>query len=138
MRDGSFKRDMLMAWLADVKQLCEASGHLRIALDHVGMVLAHSPTEPSGLWIQKDCAEVLNDATHDLMRIAFTVELANQRGVFTWSAGEEERKLAAAYREKASAVDKEGFFRLAASVRDLATSYERDADREAVEDPYDR
>jgi hypothetical protein len=72
------------------------------------------------------------------MRIAFTVELANQRGVFTWSAGEEERKLAAAYREKASAVDKEGFFRLAASVRDLATSYERDADREAVEDPYDR
>ena len=138
LRDGSFKSTALKTWLDSVKLLCDASGHLRIALDQVVKVLAHSPADPSGLWIHKGAAEVLNDIEHDLMRIAFRVELSNQRGVFTWTAGEEERKLATDYREKAAAVEKEGYFRLAASMRDLAASYERDADREAAEDPYDR
>jgi hypothetical protein len=138
MRDGSFKGDVLKTWLETVKGLCEASGHLRIALDQVGRVLAHSPGDGSGLWIHKGAAEILDVAEHDMMRVAFTVELSNQRGVFTWTAGEEERTIAGDYRNKAAAVENEGYFRLAASMRELAGSYERDADREAAEDPYDR
>lgn len=136
-RDGSFNGAVLKAWLDEVKRMCEASGHLQIALDQVGKVLAHSPIDPSGLWIHKASAEVLNGKDHDLMRSAFTVELFNERGVHGWSAGEEESILAAGYRKKADAVEKEGYFRLVAALRDLAASYERDANREASRDPFD-
>ena len=135
--DGSFDGTALKKWLEDVKISCEASGHLRIALDQTGKVLAHSPADPSGLWIHKGAAEVLNNKEHDLMRVAFRVEISNQRGTFTWTAGREERNLAADFQKKADEIEKEGYFRLAASVRDLAASYERDAEREASEDPFD-
>lgn len=135
--DGSLDGFELKKWLGDVKSSCEASGHLRIALDQAGKVLAHSPADPSGLWIHKGAGEVLNEKDHDVMRSAFTVELFNERGVSTWTAGEEERALATNYRWKADAVEKEGFFRLAASLRDLASSYEGDADREESHDPFD-
>jgi len=136
--NGSFDDAALKRWLEEVKRSCEASGHLRIALDQAGKVLAYSPADSSGLWIHKGAAEVLNEKEHDVMRTAFRVELFNQRGVFTWTGGEEERTLAADFRRKADSVEKEGYFRLAASVRDLAASYERDADREASRDPFDR
>lgn len=135
--DGSYNGSQLGKWLEHVKSSCEASGHFRIALDQVGKVLACSPADPSGLWIYKAAAEVLNDEKHDTMRSAFRTELFNQRGVHGWTAGEAERKIAAGYREKAAAVDKEGYFRLAACLRELAASYEHDADREASRDPFD-
>lgn len=137
MQDGTFKGKALKTWVDDAKRLCEASGHLKISLDRIGKVLAHSPADPSGLWLHKDVAEVLNDKEHEVMRTAFRVELFNQRGMFTWTAGEEERKIATSFRNKASALDRESFFRLAASMRDLAASYEHDADREAAKDPYE-
>jgi hypothetical protein len=136
--DGSFDGSLLTNWLEQVERSCDASGHLRIALDQTGKVLAHSPADPSGLWIHKAAAEVLNDEKHDVMCSAFRTELFNQRGVFTWTAGEDEKRLAKEYREKAAAVDSEGYFRLAACLRELATSYEHDADREASRDPFDR
>lgn len=100
-------------------------------------MLAHSPADPTGLWIHKSAGEILNEKEHDVMRSAFTVELFNQRGVSTWTEGKEERALADNYRRKADAVEKERFFRLAASLRDLAASYERDADSEASHNPFD-
>jgi hypothetical protein len=135
--DSSFEGATLKRWLAEVKRICEASGHLRIALDQTGKVLAHSPADPSGLWIHKGAAEVLDEKDHDIMRTAFWVELSNQRGVFSWTAGEAERALAAGFYQKADALEKEGYIQLAASVRVLAASYERDADRESTQDPFD-
>lgn len=137
IRDGSFNGSVLKAWLDEVKRMCGASGHLRIALDQVGKVLAHSPIDPSGLWIHKASAEVLNDKDHDLMRSAFTVELFNERGVHGWSAGKGEGILAVEYRKNADSVEKEGYFRLAAALRDLAISYERNANLEASREPFD-
>ena len=136
MRDGSFNGNELKIWLNEVKRLCVESGHLRIALDQVGKILAHSPVDPSGLWIHKAAAEILNDKDHDLMRSAFTVELFNNRGVYGWSAGEEERSLSADYRRKADTVEKDGYPRLATVLRSLAASYEYDANREAAIDPF--
>ena len=135
--DGSFDEATLKRWLEEVKCICEASGHLRIALNQIGKVLAHSPADPNGLWIHKGAADVLDEKDHDVMRTAFWVELSNQRGVFTWTAGEAEQALAADFYRKADAVEKEGYVQLAASMRVLAASYERDADREASQDPFD-
>jgi hypothetical protein len=136
--DGSLDGEALKNWLKEVKTSCEASGHLRGALDQIGKVFVHSPSDPSGLWIHKSVAEVLNDKDHDIMRDAFQIEILNQRGVFTWTAGRDERALAEKYRQKAAVVDKEGYFRLAATLRKLAASYDLEADREASQDPFDR
>jgi hypothetical protein len=136
--DGSFNQDAMAIWIKTVKESCQQSGHLRIALDQIGKVFAHAPADPSGLWIHKAIADLLNQKDSENMRSAFTVELHNLRGVFTWTAGEEEKKIALSYRAKAEDVDMEGYFRFAATLREFAASYERDAEREATKDPYDR
>jgi len=132
--NGIFDVSKLREWMVKAKISCEETGHLQIALDQIGKVLAHSPADASGLWIHKGVAEMLNEKDVDAMRSAFTVELFNMRGTFWGSKGEQEKKLALSYREKAEAVEKEGYIRLAASLRGLADSYDRDAEREASRD----
>ena len=57
--------------------------------------------------------------------------LYNQRGVHSVSAGKEEREIASRYRNKADALAEYGFHRVAEVLRNLADSYEHDAEREA-------
>jgi hypothetical protein len=91
----------------------------------------------SGLWIHRDVAKVLDDKEHENMRIAFHAALFNMRGTFTWTAGKEEERLAAGFSEKAEALDKEGFYTLGATMREMASSYKYQAKREAERDPYE-
>ena len=63
--------------------------------------------------------------------------LFNKRGVYGFSHGEEERKIAADYRLKAKALSDAGFQRVADAVRSVADEYERDAEREAQTDIFD-
>jgi len=135
--NGSFDVAALKKWIAEVKQTCEKSGHLKIALDQIGKVFAHSPADTDGLWIHKAIAEILNEKDSEEMRTAFKVERFNMRGTFMWTAGEEEKSFAVDYRQKAEAVEKEGFVRFATSLRELAASYERDAEREASHDRFE-
>jgi hypothetical protein len=72
------------------------------------------------------------------MRNGFTAELFNIRGVHWWTAGKEEREIAEKYRKQAEEVESAGYYRLASSVRELAASYERDAEHQASTDPFDR
>lgn len=71
------------------------------------------------------------------LRSGFTAGLYNSRGVHGFSEGREERQLAAQYRQKAEILEKHGFDRVGAVVRELAESYEREALREAERDPFD-
>jgi len=135
--DGTFDGALLKKWLHDVTDSCEKSGHLRIALDQVGKILAHYSADPSGLWIHKEIAGVLNEEDYTEMRNAFIVELLNQRGVFTFSAGEQEKAFATEYRQRAYEIEKEGFYILAASIRGLADYYDRESEREASRDPFE-
>jgi hypothetical protein len=59
------------------------------------------------------------------------------REVHTYTAGREERGIAARYHEKADALEREGFHRFGTAIRELAKSYERDAEREAQRDPFE-
>jgi hypothetical protein len=81
-------------------------------------------------------AEALNAKNADEMRSGFTMEFFNQRGVHGFSAGEEEKKLAAGFSTKAGALEEKGYQRIATAVRELAKNDERDAEREAKRNPY--
>lgn len=134
-KDGTFNGDALTAWLEDVKATCIESGHLEVALSRVGHVLVYSPPDPDGLWIHHSAANALNAKDASDMRDGFRTELS--RGVHSWTAGREELVLAQKYRKQADEVEARGYHRLAGSLRELAASYEHDAERQASKDPFD-
>jgi len=103
----------------------------------VGKLLAHAPGDPSGLWVHRSVAEALNAKDAVDMRSGFTCELFNMRGPYGYSAGKEELNIATRYREKSESLEEHGFHRLAAAVREVAESYERDAERQASRNPYE-
>lgn len=136
-KDGTYDGDPLNAWLKQVKTACAESGHLEIAMTMVGHALIHVPPDPDGLWIHRSVAAELNATDADNMRDGFVTELINSRGVHGFTAGGEERGLAAKYRRQADEVESGGYHRLANSLRELAASYERDAERESSRDPFE-
>jgi hypothetical protein len=137
--DGTYDGDALIAWLDSVKKECSETGHLEIAMTMTGHALIHVPADPDGLWIHRAAAAALNAKDAEDMRNGFRTQLYNSRGVH-WvdPTGSPERELASRYLAQAEAVDDAGFHRLAAALRGLAASYERDAERivarHAVED----
>lgn len=128
--DGLFSARHFAEWLERTKAICTESGHLNVALIHVGEVLIHAPPDPSGLWIDSAVASALNDRVDDRLRRGFSTALHNSRGVH-WvdPTGKPEKELAEEYRHKAENVENAGFQRFAATLREVAAGYERDAER---------
>ena len=128
--DGSFDKDHFSNWLKQVKELCTESGHLKVALIHIGEVLIHCPPNPSGLWINSTVAAVLNAKDADKIRDGFSIGIHNSRGVqYVDPTGKPERELAKKYRQQAEDIENAGYHRLAVTLRNLAKSYDRDAER---------
>lgn len=128
--DGSFLADQFNKWLDSVKKACSESGLLEVALSHLGNVLIHCPQDPEGLWINSTVAEAINAKDAEDIRRGFRLEIFNSRGVH-WvdPTGTPEKELAVKYRQQAEEVEAHGYQRLAVTLRDLADSYEREADR---------
>jgi hypothetical protein len=128
--DGTFSTENFEKWLKSVKEICITSGHLEVAMIKVGEVLLYCPPDPQGLWIVQSVASALNGRDAEDMRSGFRTEVFNSRGVH-WvdPTGKPERDLAAQWREKADAVENSGFARFAATLRELADSYDCEADR---------
>lgn len=103
----------------------------------LGHALVYVPADPDGLWIHRAAAAALNAKDAGDMRDGFRTELFNSRGIHGFSAGREEHELAKKYRTQAEAVERSGFHRLATTLRELAESYERDAQRQSSRDPFD-
>ncbi|HWV99353.1 MAG TPA: hypothetical protein VNZ64_06625 [Candidatus Acidoferrum sp.] len=135
--DAGFDDEAFGKWLEEVTRRTKESGHYRIALDQIGQVLPHSPPDPDGLWIHRSVAAALNGKDAEEMRSGFTCQLINMRGVYGFSAGKEELKIAAGYHKQADALEASGFHRLATAMRELAKHYERDAERDSKRDPFE-
>lgn len=128
--NGSFNAAHFRQWLKDVKEECEESGHIEVALIQVGAVLLYSPPDAGGLWINKVIAEELNKSDAEDMRNGYRTEIYNSRGVH-WidPTGKPELELSAKYKKQADDVENAGYQYLASMLRGLAKSYERDAER---------
>lgn len=135
LKGGGFDEAAFAQWLAAVKDSTEKSGHLDVAMSQVGQVLAYSPPDPDGLWIHKAVAAALNQKDADYIRSGFKCELFNMRGTHGFTGGKQEKEIASQYRERADAVEAAGFHRLAISLREVALSYEHDAERDEKRGP---
>jgi len=128
--DGTFSKEHLVQWLESVKAACSDSGHIEVALSHVGNVLIHCPPDPDGLWIQRAAAEVLNAKDAEIMRRGFSLAVFNARGVHTVDPnGKPELELAEKYNKQAEEVENVGYQRFASTLRELAKSYTNEARR---------
>ena len=134
--NDSFDEEKFKNWLKEAKRITEKTGHSEIAQLRIGHILIYAPEDPNGLWIHRAVASALNKRDAGEMRSGFTTELFNQRGVHGFTAGREERELAQQNREKAEALETEGYSRFATAMREFARRYERDAEREALRGPF--
>lgn len=126
--DGTFSGEQFNQWLMETQKICAESGHLEVALTHVGNVLIYCPPDSKGLWIDHTVAEALNGKELEKMRSGFRLGILNSRGVH-WidPTGNPERELAAKYRQQAEEVENAGYQRFAVALRGLAESYDREA-----------
>lgn len=134
--DRSVNEEFLLNWLSEVKRKAEESGHLGVAMITLGGALSHAPEDPSGLWLNRAVAGVLEQSDAEDIRNGFCSALFNSRGVHGYSAGREERSISMGYLSRAEAVESAGYIRLAASIRELADSYERIANHEENNSPF--
>lgn len=132
--EGNFNPELFRNWIEQIKSICGTAGTLDVALVYTGQILIFAPEDSSGLWINKIIAKALNDKSAESMRNGYRTAWYNSRGAHTVDpSGRPEEELAATYKEKADAVENEGFHRLAATLKGLADSYRREAERVRTE-----
>ena len=132
--DGTFNEERFTEWFQRVKLLSVESGHLEVALVNIGEVLIQAPANPDGLWIHRAVAAALNDHAADKLRDGFRMGTYNSRGAH-WvdPTGKPERELAEQFRRKAEEIENAGFQRFSVTLRDLADSYDREAELNIAE-----
>ncbi|MDX2186721.1 MAG: hypothetical protein SFV32_07305 [Opitutaceae bacterium] len=135
-KDGTFDPVAFAWWLNEVKRLTSESGHLDIAMNQLGETLVYAPVDSDGLWIHRTIADALNSKDAGEMRSGFRIELFNSRGVHDFTAGREEREIAAGFIQKADALENNGYHRFATAIRELANDYIRDAEQEEKRGPF--
>jgi hypothetical protein len=102
----------------------------QIAMREVGKVLFYSPPDPDGLWVHRSVATVLNAKDAGDMRLGYELQIINPRGVhFVDPEGKPERDLADHHRKRAEEVEMCGYYRLATTLKEVASSYEREAEQ---------
>ena len=82
-------------------------------------------------------ASALDAPAHEHIRRGFQIELFNRRGAQGFTHGREELELVKTYRTVAEKYDLAQYPRIAGTLRGLAESYERDAERESKRDPLE-
>ena len=128
--DGTFLFNDFSRWLGQVRKICDESGHLEMALKHVGQALFYCPEDSDGTWINRQVARVLDGEDAEPMRDGFAVEVISSRGAH-WvdPTGAPERKLAEQYREKAEIIERGGLRYFSETLQAVARQYEQVAQR---------
>jgi hypothetical protein len=111
-------------------EISAATGHRSIAMSIIGRLLTYAPPAPDGLFIARDIAAILNEPSNEELRISYRTQLYNSRGIHRVDpTGAAERQLAQLHRRNAESVEDQGFHRFATALRELASTYDREADR---------
>ncbi len=101
-----------------------------MALINVGKVLFYCPRDPDGFWINKTVANALNQKDSEPMRAGFYIAIRRSRGVHKVDpTGKPEKDLALKYRQKAEETENAGYYRLATTLREVANTYDKQAER---------
>ena len=128
----AFNTDHFNEWLTCVKTICTESGHLKVAMLHIGEVLIYAPADQNGLWIHQTVAHALNvnDPDAEEMRKGFYNGIYYPQEVHEIDpSGTREKELAEQFNRKAEELENACFHRFSVTLKDLARRYEQEAER---------
>lgn len=128
--NGEFNPEAFSEWLTAMEDIVKASGHYDVALIQLGNVLVHSPAGTDGLWIHPVIANAMNSRERSSLRDGYRTGILNSREAHIVDPeAKPERALADKYRRRANEVENAGYQRLALTLREVADSYDREAER---------
>lgn len=131
--DGKIDTEVLRQWVTEARRLCAEHGRADIGDERVGQILSRAPSEESGLWPCRPVCEVMESVASEHLGRGFHVGVRNARGVHARQpGGDQERELAAKYRAWAHQLAHDYPY-VASVLEDIASSYDRDAEREDSE-----
>lgn len=127
--NGEFCPKAFSEWLTTMEDIVKASGNYDVALIQLGDVLVHSPAGTDGLWIHPMIANAMNSRERSSLRDGYRTGVFNSRGVHAIDPeAKPERALADKYLRRANDVENAGYQRLALTLREVADSYDREAE----------
>jgi len=131
---GKLDTNTLVKWVSMVRQSATEISRIDVADMCIGRVLAHAPVGSDGIWPCEPVRIVMEEVhSEQLMRGAHT-SVYNSRGV-VWGGGggDQERDLAAKYRNWASALQSSHPYVASLLLMQLVRTYEAEASREDTE-----
>ncbi len=133
--DGSVDSDTLLAWIVEARRLAVEVDRIEITDLQIGKLLSHCPQVDGESWPPDAvCFGLETVGTDDILE-GFTNGLISGRGVTSrspFAGGDQERTLAAKYREVAERCQA-NYPRLASALRGLAEHYDQYAEHEDEE-----
>lgn len=129
---GKIDGEALEAWVKAARKQLRDLGRGEIGDSKIGEILSAAIREPEQAWPPDPVREVIETARSRALESGFEIGVYNRRGVtvrMPHDGGEQERVLAARYRQDADAF-RFDWPRTAASLDRIATTYEVDATRE--------
>lgn len=122
--DGTLDTAVLNNWIAVVTAESKEHGVESMAFNYFGRAAFYAPVDEDGFFIDKHVAGVLQEDKEGHALSGYFTEAINSRGVHSVDiTGQAEFELEKGYQEKANAADAAGMFRLAETLRKIASAY---------------
>ena len=123
--EGLFNPKSFRTWVKRTRMIAKKRTIGNDVEARIGEVLTHAPTDPSGLWIHKEIASLLNQEHSEVMRRHYSVHRFNSEQRTRYNPGTNPNlKRRDICLEQANAIENAGYFRLATELRGLAKMYE--------------
>lgn len=123
--NNDFHEEIFERWKSDCIALAEEQDLLKLFYYAIGKVLFHTPPDKNGCWINLTVAAFLNKKDSNDIRDSYKIQTENARGIHSIDpTGQQEFDLAQRFTEKAIELEKHSLVRFAATMREIADSYE--------------
>jgi hypothetical protein len=127
--DGNFDSSNFGFWFENVSRISKETGHFYSVQQVIGKSLIFAPKSSTGLWIDENLAEFLNQRELEHVRDAYRLAVFNSRGVH-WVDPEAKPEIALSeeYFSRSEVIDLLGLQRFSRTLREIAESYSYDAE----------
>ena len=129
---GVIDTEHLIAWLAEVRALCARYGRAAVGDRCIGELLSRARPDEEGRWPCRAVCEALERMSCGDVDRGFMIGRSRARGIVTRQVGEggdQERELAAKYRDQAQRIAYE-YPHVSSILTRIANGYEHDAGRQ--------
>ncbi|SMC81814.1 ATP-binding protein [Papillibacter cinnamivorans] len=125
--EGLLNIEKFEEWVQNVKEKSKLIDRFEVAMITLGKLLYYSPADPSGFFIHKNIAVLLQASDSDRIREGYRTEAINSRGVHSIDkTGKADFELSDRYQDKANLADDAGYSRFATTLRQISKHFKEE------------